>query len=375
MLSHCHAKFLSCLLGGIFLPLPTALAAPPIPGGATGHVYVLTNQPTGNAVMVFRRDASGRLTRKGTFASGGNGAGAGTDPLQSQNPVVLNEDGSLLFAVNAGSNSVTVFRVSGDTLTATSTVSSGGTMPVGLTVRGNLVYVVNAGGVPNISGFKVDEGIGQLRRLAESTQPLPGGASAAPAEVSFVPGESVLLVTEKGTDQIDTFTLDGDGMAQTGMAFPSRKPTPFGFAFAPHQIGIVSDAVMGKPLAAALSSYKIREGRRPKTISAAVPDTQTAACWVAVTEDGAYAYTANTGSNTVSSYSVSVGGNLTLLNAMAAGANVPTDTALSKGSKFLYVRNGGDGTVEGFAVNSDGSLTTVSITGKLPDGAAGLAAR
>jgi 6-phosphogluconolactonase len=69
---------------------------------------------------------------------------------------VLSEDGSLLFAVNAGSNSVTIFRVSGHTLTATNTVSSGGTMPVSLTVRGNLVYLVNAGGVPNISGFKVD---------------------------------------------------------------------------------------------------------------------------------------------------------------------------------------------------------------------------
>jgi 6-phosphogluconolactonase (cycloisomerase 2 family) len=214
-----------------------------------------------------------------------------------------------------------------------------------------------------------------MTRLAQSTQPLPGGPNAAPAQISFVPGENVLLVTEKGTNQIDTFTLDGDGMAQAGMAFPSRKPTPFGFAFAPHSVAIVSDAVKGKPLGAAVSSYKVREGRKPKAISPAVPDTQTAACWVAVTDDGAYAYTANTGSNTVSSYDVSVGGELTLLNPMAAGGNAPTDAALTEGSKFLYVRNGGDGTVEGFAVNSDGSLTTVAIAGKLPDGAAGLAAR
>lgn len=102
-----------------------------------------------------------------------------------------------------------------------------------------------------------------------------------------------------------------------------------------------------------------------------MPDKQTAACWVAVTEDGAYAYTANTGSSTVSSYNVPVGGKLTLLNAMAAGANVPTDAALNKGSEFLHVRNSSDGTVEA----SDGSPTTVSITGKSPDGAAGLAAR
>jgi len=375
MPSHRHAKFLCYLLGGIFLPLPVVFAGPPVPTATAGHVYVLTNQPTGNAVMVFHRDASGALTPVGTFASGGNGAGAGSDPLQSQNPVVLNKDGSLLFAVNAGSNSITAFRVSGDTLTSLGSVPSGGTLPVSITVHDNLLYVVNAGGVPNVSGFTVNANTGQLTPLADSIRPLPGGAQAAPAQVAFVPGQDKLLVTEKGTNQIDTFALNGEGMAQAGMAFDSSKPTPFGFSFAPHHVAVVSDAVKGKPLAAALSSYKIRDQRKPLVISAAVPDKQTAACWVAVTDDGAYAYTTNTGSNSVSSYAVSVGGKLTLLNPMAGGGNFPTDIALTKGSKFLYVRNGGDGSVVGYAVNSDGSLTTVAIAGGLPDGAAGLAAR
>ena len=99
MRSRCHAKLLTCLLAGIVVPLP-AIANPKTAPGAVGHVYVLTNQPGGNAVMVFSRDASGALTAKGSVASGGNGAGSGTDPLQSQNPVLLRHDGKLLFAVN-----------------------------------------------------------------------------------------------------------------------------------------------------------------------------------------------------------------------------------------------------------------------------------
>jgi DNA-binding beta-propeller fold protein YncE len=376
MLSHCHAKFLSCLLGGIVLPLPSALAERHVPGSTGGNVYVLTNQPKGNAVMVFHRDASGKLTPKGTFATGGNGAGSGTDPLESQNPVVLNSEGTLLFAVNAGSNSITGFKVSNDTLTVTNTVSSGGTMPVSVAVRGNLVYVVNAAGdTPNISGFTLDGKTGKLSPLANSAQALPGGRPAAPAEVAFVPGEKALLVTEKTTAQIDSFVLDGNGAALAGTTFHSRRPEPFGFAFAPHHIAIVSDTVNGKPNAAALSSYNIRPDRNPKVISAAVPDTQTAACWVAVTADGAYAYAVNTASGTISSYDVSVGGELKLLDATAGGGNVPVDTALSKGSQFLYVRNGGDGTVGGYTVNSDGSLTPLTLAGGLPDGAAGLAVR
>jgi DNA-binding beta-propeller fold protein YncE len=374
MLSNCHAKFLACLLTGTVLPL-SAFAARNHPDSVPGNVYVLTNQPTGNAVMVFHRDLSGALTPKGTFATGGKGAGAGTDPLQSQNPVVLGNYGTLLFAVNAGSNSITSFRISGDTLISASTVPSGGTMPVSIAAHGTLLYVLNAGGVPNVSGFTINTSTGQLTPLANSTQPLPGGALAAPAEVKFVPGQQKLLVTEKGTSQIDSFALNEDGMAEAGMAFASRKPTPFGFAFAPHHVVIVSDAVKGKPLAAALSSYNIHPNRQPSVISAAVPDKQTAACWVAVTQDGTHAYTVNTGSNSISSYSVSVGGELTLLNSTAAGGNVPVDADLSNESAFLYVRNGGDGSVEGFAVNPDGSLTTVAIAGGLPDGAAGLVAR
>src|SRR5215470_12334970 len=83
-------------------------------GGRTGDVYVLTNQVSGNAVMVFHRDAYGVLTPAGSFASGGNGFGSGADPLGSQGAVVLSEDNRLLFAVNAGSNSISVFVVSGD---------------------------------------------------------------------------------------------------------------------------------------------------------------------------------------------------------------------------------------------------------------------
>src|SRR5258708_11051887 len=71
--------------------------------GATGDVYVMTNQPAGNSVMVFCRDAKGMLTFAGSFASGGNGAGTGPDPLGSQNSLVLGEGERLLFTVNAGS--------------------------------------------------------------------------------------------------------------------------------------------------------------------------------------------------------------------------------------------------------------------------------
>jgi len=73
-----------------------------------GAVYTITNQVAGNAVAVFARSADGTLTPAGTFATGGAGTGAG---LGSQGAVTLSDDGRLLFAVNAGSNDVSVFQV------------------------------------------------------------------------------------------------------------------------------------------------------------------------------------------------------------------------------------------------------------------------
>lgn len=354
-----------------------AITAPAVaaPGSKAnvGHVYVLSNQPTGNSVLVFDRNPAGALTFVNSVPTGGNGAGSGADPLSSQNPVVLGDGGHLLFAVNAGSNSISAFRVSGDKLVVLNMVDSGGAMPVSLAVRNNLLYALNAGGTPNISGFTIDHK-GNLSSLSGSTQPLPGGASSMPGEVSFAPGENVLVVTEEATNQIDTFVL-ANGVAQAGVAFPSGEPTPFGFAFGHNDAALVSDASGGSSGASALSSYRIKRDGSAVTVDPGVGDTQTAACWVAVTKDGRFAYVSNTASNTVSSYKVSHKGQLSLLNVSAASGNVPVDSGLSNNGRFFFVRNAGDGTISSFRTGANGSLTEVSSVGGLPDGSAGLAAR
>ena len=357
--------------------LLTILLQPARGDDGPGDVYVMTNKPSGNSVMVFHRDADGSLTFEGSFASGGNGTGTGADPLGSQGALTLSQNNRLLFAVNARSDSVSVFAVSGDQLTLLNTVASGGTMPVSMTVREKLVYVLNAAGTPNISGFTIDPETSQLVPLADSTQNLPGGASAAPAQVAFRPHGGVLVVTEKATNLIDTFTTE-DGVAQPGVSFASNGSTPFGFAFGHDDLAIVSDATGGPGGTSALSSYKVQGSGDLELITPALGDTQKAACWVVVSQNARFAYTTNTGSNTISSYTVSEDGSLTLLDAVAASTgagSVPIDMALSNNSRFLYVRNGGNGMVDGFRVQGDGSLTFVTNATGVPSGAQGLAAR
>ena len=161
-------------------------------------VYTLTNQVAGNAVAVFNRAADGTLSAAGTIATGGTGTGGS---LGSQGAVALSDDGRRLFAVNAGSNDVSVFDVGPTGLSLASQTASGGTLPISLTAHGSLLYVLNAGGAGNISGFSV-RATGGLTPIAGSTQPL-SGTNVGPAQVSFSPDGRRLVVTEKNTNLLD----------------------------------------------------------------------------------------------------------------------------------------------------------------------------
>jgi hypothetical protein len=77
-----------------------------------GAVYVLSNSASGNEVLMYNRSSKGSLSVGNSFATGGNGNGSG---LGSQGSLILQEN--YLYAVNAGSNEVTVFRVGDDQLT------------------------------------------------------------------------------------------------------------------------------------------------------------------------------------------------------------------------------------------------------------------
>jgi 6-phosphogluconolactonase (cycloisomerase 2 family) len=337
-----------------------------------GAVYVLTNQNV-NSVMVYARAGDGTLSLSGSFSTGGTGAGTGGDPLGSQNSLVLGRSHQMLFAVNAGSNDVSVFRVDGLQLQLVDREPSGGTMPVSIAVHANLVYVLNAGGTPNIQGFFIDPFVGRLVHLGGSKRTLAGGIGSAPAQVSFSPDGEVLMVTEKATNLIDTWTVDDDGFAEDRQTSTSSGATPFGFAFARRNFAIVSEAGPS-----ALSSYEIDDDGQLELETATLTDGQKANCWVVVTKNQRFAFTTNTGSGNISSYVVSRDGSLTLLNAVAASTGrgtAPIDMALSNDSHFLYIREATKGMVDGFRVENDGSLTPITSAGGVPAGAQGVAAR
>lgn len=359
-----------------FILVLTALGLTTSLAGASaeivGAVYTMTNAPGGNEVLIFARGTDGSLTAAGSVATGGAGTGAG---LGSQGALTLRDDGRWLFAVNAGSDEISSLRVKPMGLNLSDTVDSGGDMPISVTVHRDLVYVLNAGGIGNITGFRVGE-FGRLAPIAGSTQPLSGNA-VGPAQISFSPDGTMLVVAEKATNLIGVYHVGSDGVASGPTTYPSSGATPFGFAFDARGRIFVSEAFGGATDASALSSYKFLNDGTLQVISPSVSTTETAACWVAVTKDGRYAYVANAGSASISGYKINFDGSLTLLDADGVtgmtGAS-PIDTALNGNSKYLYTLNSGSHTISAFRVGVDGHLTALDGASGLPAGSVGLAA-
>jgi 6-phosphogluconolactonase (cycloisomerase 2 family) len=250
---------------------------------------------------------------------------------------------------------------------------------VSLTLHRDLLYVLNAGGqagsADNLAGFRIQR-FGQLDPIAGSVHPL-SAPSTGPAEISFSPEGDFLVVTEKTENKILTFPVDEEGVAGPAVENPSAGTTPFGFAFDREGDLLVSEALGGAADASALSSYQLGDDGGLTVHDPSVPTKETAACWVVATHDGRFAYVTNTGSGTISGFSIDENGQLALLNAAdgitATTGPAPIDAALARGSRFLFELE--TGAIRGFEIARDGALRQVSTLEGLPPAANGLAAR
>ncbi len=329
---------------------------------AAGAVYTQSNSATGNAVHRLDRDRSGALTVVATYRTGGLGTGAG---LGSQGAVALSDDGRLLVAVDAGSNDIASFRVSRrGHLTLVDREPSGGVLPNSVDIDGGNVYVLNAGGAANVSAFDLD-GSGKLR--PRGTSALSPGATGA-AQVSVSPDGRDLAVTVRGSNRIETFPLKF-GRPGAPVVTASSGAVPFGFAFSPR-----GDLVVSEAGASTVSSYRLAGNGAARVISASLPVGQGAACWVAISPNGKYAYTGNaTGS--ISGFAINHDGSLRALTADGRTALAPRPNDLAFAGEYLYVVNPAVGEITAYRMRGDGSLEQIPGATGLGDGLAGLAAR
>lgn len=337
----------------------------------SGAVFVMTNAAAKNEIIAYNRAANGTLREVSSFETGGRGSGGLIDPLESQGSLLLNRSHSLLFAVNAGSGNISVFRVDHARLALLDVVASGGSEPNALALYGDLLYVLNTGGSSGVAGFRVEED--GLRSIARSTRFLSTNTSGA-ASLSFSPDGRFLVVTERLTNNIDVFRVQEDGSLSAVIANKDALPGTFAVAFAPNGAALVVETgPAGAQNGSTISSYVVQEDGTLFSISAGVPTLGAATCWDVVTPDGRFVYTNNAGSSNISGFAIDSNGALTPLpnTVQAANPNGSSnlDMAISSNGKFLYSLNAGHSRIGIFAIDKDGRLMPVgSIDGRLPKG-------
>jgi 6-phosphogluconolactonase (cycloisomerase 2 family) len=337
-----------------------AFASAPPQGPA---VFVQTDNTAGNQVVAYQRSADGTLTQAATYATGGLGgvlAGSKVDHLASQGSLQYDPQRSLLFAVNAGSNTVSVFSVRGDRLALRQVVSSGGSFPVSVAMYNDVVYVLNALNGGSVQGYRL---------LGDYLVPLPGSVRAlglnpaetpqftsTPGQVAFTPDGSQLIVTTKNNgNDIDVFRVGFGGyLSQSPVVNAEPGTVPFGIAFGNSGQLVISEAGPD-----ALETFGLAPDGDISPIDQ-VTNGQAATCWVTAT--GQYLFASNAGSGTESGYSTA-NGQLTLIGNTGTDAGT-VDAAATPDGQFLYVQAGAAGIVDEFSVGSGaGALTSLgSVT-------------
>ena len=332
-----------------------------------GHnvVFVQTDNPAGNQVVAYDRAGNGSLTLANTYSTGGLGgvlSGSVVDHLASQGSLTYDQSNNLLYTVNAGSNTLSVFSVHGDQLTLHQVVSSFGAFPVSVASHGRIVYVANAENGGSLQEYVVVFGF--LIPIPGSNRPLGLNPTATPqftntpGQVGFSPDGSKLIVTTKANgNDIDVFNVGFFGLlSPTPVVNSEPNAVPFGITFDASGHLVVAESSSTNP---ALATFTLN-GDGTVTPLDTVGTGQPATCWVAPAQG--FLFASNAGGPSVSGFQPAPSGQLTLLGNTTTDPGT-VDASASPDGQFLYVQTGGNGIVDEFQVNPGGSLTGIgSVT-------------
>ncbi|TQV67807.1 beta-propeller fold lactonase family protein [Exilibacterium tricleocarpae] len=361
------------------------------------YLYTVSNVAGDNSIIGYRVRANGSLRELAgsPFPTGGSGAGA---VIFNQAGLVASEDERFLFAVNPGSNSISVMEVRGNGSLRPligSPFSSGGVFPVSIALRGDLLYVSHLGTdfstceFCDIRGFRVN-----INGRAVTASPLPEATVSfdvnpprVPFAIGFNPAGDVLVAARfpfspqpPETSNIDTFQVDsvtGRLTPAPGSPSVSQDPQPIGFGFRPTNPTqlLISNVVAINEQPGSMSSYLMAEtGQIAPIVDESFPSGgQEATCWVEFTSNGRYVFATNTFSDSITTYEMDEAGLLRIIEVepVPNEASVeawPLEIVISNDDSYIYTVHGQGGYVSSYET-TDGRIEALrSQPGPLPPG-------
>ncbi len=294
------------------------LAPPALAAGPKGVVYVESNDPAGNAILAYSRADDGSLTplTGSPFPTGGLGVSFGISlgAFDSDQDIIANPAGTLLFAVNGGSDTIAVFDIGPDGSLAPvpgSPFPSGGSQPSSLGLAGDVLCVVNKDedpghpgeALPNYTTFRVDAR-GKLTPVRGSTFSLDFGADPSQALIS--PNRRLMFGADFLGGILRSFAIDPNGQLDPRAALPLPEsefsdspapPLPLGLAVHPTRpllyVGFVTINRIGV--------YTYRPSGSLHFLRS-VHDSGSGVCWLLLNKAATRLYASNTVDPSVSVY-------------------------------------------------------------------------
>jgi len=380
-----------------------ATQAPAWSAGVADLIWLESNSTAGNSILTFKNDGSGSPTFLGSTPAGGIGVFDATfalGPFDSDQNLIVSPDGTLLFAVNSGSNSIAVFRITSNGLQAVegSPFPSGGSDPVSLGLNHNILTVVNKdqdpaqnGNLvqPNYTTFQVSPN-GELTPVDNSTVSVAYGSS--PSQALIAAERPVVFGADFLGGLLQSFRIAEDGRLQQNppQALPdfvfaglTGGHLPLGMRTHPSQQILYVDITPISQIAV----YTYDE-KGVLSFVRTVPDSGTAPCWAVVNHAGTRLYATNTGDNSIAVYDLKDPLNPVQIQhfVMASTTGAVFSTVIDQTDQFIYVSSEqGSSTATPAAnafhtlkVNSDGTLsepfspTVLPIDGSVPVRAQGI---
>src|SRR5579862_4339791 len=377
----------------VALAMVATVRTPAWGAGVSDLIWLESNSTAGNSILAFKNDGSGTPALLGTTPAGGIGVFDGTfalGPFDSDQNLIVNPEGTLLFAVNSGSNSIAVFRITPDGLQAVdgSPFSSGGSDPVSLGLKGDFLVVVNKDQdpaqndnlvQPNYTTFRVWPN-GTLSAVEHSKVTVAYGTSPSQALIAsrgpFVFGADFL------GGLLQSFRLDEDGRLRQNLpqALPDSIFTdmtaphlPLGMRTHPDLPILYVDITPISEVAV----FRYDERGKPSFVET-VSDSGAGPCWAVVNHTGTRLYVTNTGDTSISVYDLTDPLNPAEIQhfVMAPTTGAAFSTVIDSSDQWLYVSSELSGTSSTTAANafhslkvsSDGTLTEPFAPAILPIG-------
>jgi 6-phosphogluconolactonase (cycloisomerase 2 family) len=332
-----------------------------------GVVFVQNDAADGNVVTAYDRYPDGSLRQAGSYATGGRGGrlvGAAVDFTASQGALAADRGHRELFAVNAGSDTISVFRVHADGLRLRQVAPSRGSFPVSVTAHGDLVYVLNARGGGSIQGY-LNVG-GRLRPVPAWHRNLGLPVSApefthTPGQVAFSPdGRHLVVTTKAASNSILVFNVGrGGALARQPVVRAENGTVPFGVDFDSAGRLAVADAGTNS-----VATYDLA-GDGSLVLLGVTPTGQRATCWIDAS--GNLLAVSNAGSASVTTLRTDSAGAATKITDTGTDAGT-VDADFTPDGSYLYVQTGATGRIDAFGVSADGHLTPVGSV-LVPDAA------